>query len=102
MPKNTKIEALRAALIEGERSGASTPFDFDEFIARKRQGRTTSRSGGGLLLQCLNDGIRVVGDHRQQHLGGAIGTMGALLPVPHGSRAACREYAAERLGLGSG
>jgi antitoxin ParD1/3/4 len=28
--------ALQAALIEGERSGASTPFDFDAFIARKR------------------------------------------------------------------
>ena len=39
MPKNTKIEALRAALIEGERSGASTPFDFDEFIKRMRQGK---------------------------------------------------------------
>jgi len=31
-----KLEALRAALIEGEQSGASTPFDFDEFIERKR------------------------------------------------------------------
>ncbi len=39
MPKNTKIEALRAALVEGERSGASTPIDFDEFITRKRQGK---------------------------------------------------------------
>ena len=33
MPENTKIEALRAAIVEGERSGASTPFDFDEFVA---------------------------------------------------------------------
>ena len=31
-----QLEALRAALIEGEESGASTPFDFDAFIARKR------------------------------------------------------------------
>jgi len=31
-----KLEALRAALIEGEQSGAPTPFDFDEFIERKR------------------------------------------------------------------
>jgi antitoxin ParD1/3/4 len=31
-----KLEALRAALIEGEESGASTPFDFEAFIARKR------------------------------------------------------------------
>ena len=30
-----KLEALRAALIEGEQSGVSTPFDFDEFIERK-------------------------------------------------------------------
>jgi antitoxin ParD1/3/4 len=28
--------ALLAALIEGETSGQSTPFDFDAFIARKR------------------------------------------------------------------
>jgi antitoxin ParD1/3/4 len=35
-----KVEALRAALIEGERSGDSTPFDFDGFIARKRKGET--------------------------------------------------------------
>lgn len=31
------ISALRAALIEGEDSGASTPFDFEAFIARKRK-----------------------------------------------------------------
>jgi hypothetical protein len=34
-----KQEALRAALIEGEQSGASTPFDFDDFVNRKRQGK---------------------------------------------------------------
>jgi antitoxin ParD1/3/4 len=34
--REMKIEALRAALIEGEQSGPSTPFDFDEFINRKR------------------------------------------------------------------
>ena len=32
----TKVEALRHALIEGEQSGQATPFDFDAFIARKR------------------------------------------------------------------
>ena len=32
----TQLAILRAALIEGEESGPSTPFDFDEFIARKR------------------------------------------------------------------
>ncbi len=30
-----KLAALRQALIEGEESGASKPFDFDAFIARK-------------------------------------------------------------------
>jgi antitoxin ParD1/3/4 len=34
----TKLEALRAALLEGEESGPSTPFDFEDFIARKRKG----------------------------------------------------------------
>jgi len=29
------LQALRTALIEGEQSGASTPFDFDEFIEHK-------------------------------------------------------------------
>jgi antitoxin ParD1/3/4 len=32
-----ELAALRAALIEGENSGPSTPFDFDDFIARKRE-----------------------------------------------------------------
>ncbi len=31
-----KLEVLRAALIEGERSGPSKPFDFDAFIAKRR------------------------------------------------------------------
>lgn len=31
-----KLTALRAALIDGENSGASEPFDFDAFIASKR------------------------------------------------------------------
>jgi antitoxin ParD1/3/4 len=33
--QETRLEALRAALIEGERSGPSTPLDFEAFIARK-------------------------------------------------------------------
>jgi antitoxin ParD1/3/4 len=49
MPKNTSLElrllkereakrsALHAALVEGEDSGPSTAFDFDSFIASKRQ-----------------------------------------------------------------
>ena len=36
--RETKLEALRAALVEGETSGASTPFDFEEFITKKRAG----------------------------------------------------------------
>ncbi len=34
-----KLEALRTALIEGEQSGPSTPFDFDRFLAEKRNAR---------------------------------------------------------------
>jgi hypothetical protein len=30
-----KLGKLKAALIEGEMSGASQPFDFDDFIASK-------------------------------------------------------------------
>ena len=32
----TRVEALHEALIEGERSGSASPFDFDEFIDRKK------------------------------------------------------------------
>jgi antitoxin ParD1/3/4 len=35
--REMKVEALRAALIEGEQSGGSTPFDFDAFVNRKRR-----------------------------------------------------------------
>jgi antitoxin ParD1/3/4 len=35
----TKVEALRNALIEGEQSGQATPFDFDAFIAQKKYAR---------------------------------------------------------------
>ncbi len=38
--QETKLAALRAALIEGETSGQSTPFDFEAFVARKRGGET--------------------------------------------------------------
>ena len=31
-----RVETLRDALIEGERSGPAAPFDFDAFIARKK------------------------------------------------------------------
>ena len=32
----TKVEALRDALIESDRSGPAAAFDFDAFIARKK------------------------------------------------------------------
>jgi antitoxin ParD1/3/4 len=32
----SQVQALREALIAGENSGDSTPFDFDAFIAAKR------------------------------------------------------------------
>jgi antitoxin ParD1/3/4 len=35
--QETKLAALRAALIEGEESGAATPFDMEAFLARKRK-----------------------------------------------------------------
>lgn len=40
--QEAKLAALRAALVEGEQSGASTPFDFDAFIARKRASQSPS------------------------------------------------------------
>ena len=36
--RETQLRAVREALIDGERSGSSTPFDFDAFRARKRAG----------------------------------------------------------------
>ncbi|WP_040839860.1 type II toxin-antitoxin system ParD family antitoxin [Nocardia brevicatena] len=39
----THLRALRQALVEGERSGSSTPFDFDAFLARKRAGEPGRR-----------------------------------------------------------
>ena len=35
--REARLNALRAALIDGEDSGPSTPFDFEAFISRKRQ-----------------------------------------------------------------
>ena len=37
--RQTQLEALRAALIEGEDSGRATAFDFDAFLATKRAAR---------------------------------------------------------------
>jgi antitoxin ParD1/3/4 len=41
--QESQLEVLRTALIEGEQSGLSVPFDFDEFIARKRKEHEESR-----------------------------------------------------------
>ena len=35
--REARLDALRSALIEGEQSGPSTPFDFEAFILRKRE-----------------------------------------------------------------
>jgi len=37
-----KIEAVRAALIEGENSGLAEPFDTDAFISEMREKHTKS------------------------------------------------------------
>ncbi|KZS65726.1 type II toxin-antitoxin system ParD family antitoxin [Mycobacterium pseudokansasii] len=34
--RETRLRALRQALIAGEQSGKSTQFDFDDFVARKQ------------------------------------------------------------------
>jgi antitoxin ParD1/3/4 len=41
--QETKLEALRAALIEGEQSGLSTPFDLQEFLVEMRRERAAER-----------------------------------------------------------
>jgi antitoxin ParD1/3/4 len=38
--REAKLSALRAALVEGEESGPSSPFDFEAFIARKRENKS--------------------------------------------------------------
>lgn len=41
--RETQLRVLREALITGENSGVSTPFDFDAFIGRKRAGEPRSQ-----------------------------------------------------------
>jgi antitoxin ParD1/3/4 len=41
--RETQLRALRKALDTGERSGASTPFDFDAFLGRKRAEESRTR-----------------------------------------------------------
>ena len=38
--RETQLRTLREALITGERSGQSTPFDFDDYLSRKRASGT--------------------------------------------------------------
>ena len=38
--QEAKLSALRNALLAGEESGPSRPFDFDDFLARKRKSRS--------------------------------------------------------------
>jgi antitoxin ParD1/3/4 len=44
--QEVQLLALRSALAEGEASGPSTAFDFEEFIARKRQGAQSGNTIG--------------------------------------------------------
>ena len=41
--RKEKLVALRAALDDGEASGAAIPFDFEVFIAEKRQAKVLAR-----------------------------------------------------------
>lgn len=36
--EEAKLEALQSALIKGEQSGPSRPFDFCSYVSRKRNG----------------------------------------------------------------
>jgi antitoxin ParD1/3/4 len=40
--QEARLTALRSALVAGEESGPSAPFDFDDFLARKRGSKSTS------------------------------------------------------------
>jgi antitoxin ParD1/3/4 len=40
--REASLQALRGALIEGEESGPSTPFDFEAFIAEHRSKLSSS------------------------------------------------------------
>jgi antitoxin ParD1/3/4 len=41
--REAHLQALREALIEGENSGPSRPFDFDAYIARMRKSARRSK-----------------------------------------------------------
>ena len=41
--QEAQLAALRSALVEGEASGPSTPFDFDAFVTRRRAGTSSAK-----------------------------------------------------------
>ena len=41
--RETRLRVLRQSLIAGEQSGEATPFDFDEFVSRKRTAEPRER-----------------------------------------------------------
>jgi antitoxin ParD1/3/4 len=41
--RETRLRASRQALVAGEQSGESTPFDFDEFVVRKQTAQPRRR-----------------------------------------------------------
>ena len=41
--RETRLDVLRQALVAGENSGESTPFDFDEFVTRQRARQPNQR-----------------------------------------------------------
>ncbi len=57
------VRLLREALIEGENSGESVPFDVDEFLARMRDQR------GSLLFAGISDENRLTDNERETYFG---------------------------------
>ena len=72
--REMKVEALRAALIEGEESGASKPFDFEAFIARKRRAETPHAWAATAFRLVLKRTLRTFGTIRSmsRHLRSAL------------------------------
>jgi len=45
--REAKLEALRAAIVEGEESGPAEPFDLDEFLSERRESLKQKKPGAG-------------------------------------------------------
>jgi len=41
LQEQAEIEAIRGAIAEGEQSGEPAPFDFDDFVEKKRAARAS-------------------------------------------------------------